>query len=41
MLSSVCVQEYVVAEKEIKMPGLETLFMLVNIRCYSSMAPYF
>ena len=30
MLSSVCFQEYDIAEKEIKMQKLESLFMLVN-----------
>ena len=34
-------QEYVVAEKESKMLKLETLFMLVNILCCTSMAPDF
>ena len=44
MVSSVCLSriEYTIAEKEIKMLQLETLFMLVNnILCYTSMAPDF
>ena len=34
-------QEYIAAKKEIKMLELETLLMLVNILCYTSMAPDF
>ena len=33
--------DYVVAEQEIKMLEQETLLILVNILCYTSMAPYF
>ena len=32
---------YIIAEKEIKILELETLFMLVNILCYRSLAPDF
>ena len=34
MLSSVCFSEYVIAEKEIKLLELETLFMLLNAVLY-------
>ena len=39
MLSSVCfLRIYIIAEKEIKMPELKTLFVLVNVVFYYSMA---
>ena len=34
MLSSICSQEYIIAEKEIKMLELETLFTMVNTVLY-------